>query len=314
VNTQGEKKMILASGALVRAPFFRTAALAMGVSAFLAACGGGGGGDAGPPAGFGSTPTSPSPVARPLAPGAELPPTLRSPQPGSTVLTGNDTQGIYENMHGFTFVSSKGRLIYKDVSQWIFGSVEIDGSNWKFRVPTMSRDSRFDRLDLVSGSGKFEFRKSMNGSYTRYGENSASQLSALTYSAANALAVTQNDLAGKWTADSADFGMSIEVDASGAITGRTTGSQMGMCNLSGTIVQTESGTSRNLFDVRFSVTNAASGAEKACYVPDGRTFVGLGGVVMLPVSIFDEEGAYRTLYFHSATDTFAVLTNGLRKQ
>ena len=106
----------------------------------------------------------------------------------------------------------------------------------------------------------------------------------------------------------------MEVDASGTFTGRTTGNKLGMCNLSGKILQTETGTSRNLFNFTFTATNAASGSEKACFVPDGRAFTGLGGVVMVSASAFPEEGAYRTFYFHAATETFAVLTNGLRKQ
>ena len=319
--------MILASsGARARAPFFGSAMLTVAASVALVACGGGGGGigdnDFTAPTAStnsGSTPSSPStpaaPPVRNLAPGAELPPTLDAAQAGSTVLTGDDKQGIYRNAGGYTFVSSQGRLIYKDSRQWIFGSIEVTDSNWKFRVPTASRDSVLNSFDLVTGSGRIEPRKSMSGLYTKDGETIPAPLSFLEYDAANALAVTQEAMTGKWSTTAVDgLEMSIDVDASGTLTGRTTGFSLGRCDLRGTVLQTEAGTSRNLFNVDFMVTNAASGSEKPCFVPDGRTFTGLGGVVMVPASVFAEEGAYRTFYFHSATETFAVLTNGLRKQ
>ncbi|MBS0453006.1 MAG: hypothetical protein JSS14_17055 [Proteobacteria bacterium] len=85
-------------------------------------------------------------------------------------------------------------------------------------------------------------------------------MSLLKYDAANALAVTQESMAGTWSTTAVDgLEMSIELDGKGTLTGRTTGFSIGKCSLSGTVVQTEPGTSRNLFNIDFTVINAASG-------------------------------------------------------
>ena len=304
--------MILASsGARARAPFLGLAALAVATSTLLAACGGGGGSSNRAESPVAS---AESPPARTLAPGAEPAPTLDAPQPGSTATTGDGRQGIYQDFVGYTFISPKGRLNRKGQQDWFFGSIEGNGAAWSFRRPTLSR-STSSGFSFITGSGTFEPRKSMSGTFSKDGQNLSSPWGPLDYSPANALAVTQEALAGKWRTTANDgLEMSIEIDATGAVTGRTTGSQLGTCTVTGSIRQTEPATSRNLFDVAFTLANAATGTEVACAFAKDGEFIGLGGVVMLAASIFPEEGAYRTFYFNTAAPTFAVMTNVLRKE
>ncbi|MBS0453007.1 MAG: hypothetical protein JSS14_17060 [Proteobacteria bacterium] len=121
--------------------------LTMAASVVLVACGGGGssGGVGGndftaPSASTNPESTTPAPSTpeappvRTLAPGAELPPTLEAAQAGSTMLTGDDKQGIYQTPSGYSFISSEGRFMYKDTRQWIFDSIEkTSDTGWKFR-------------------------------------------------------------------------------------------------------------------------------------------------------------------------------------
>jgi hypothetical protein len=87
-----------------------------------------------------SAPARPPVPVRVLAPGAELPPKLSAPQPGSAALTGNDTQGIYEGFLSHTFISNTGRLMFRDTSRWIFGSIAVNGLDWTFKAPTLTFD------------------------------------------------------------------------------------------------------------------------------------------------------------------------------
>lgn len=321
--------MILALGAPARAPSMGLAALTVAVSALLAACGGGGDGTGGggglsapsessTPMSTPTTPTAqPAPVAPPdrtLAPGAELAPTLGAPQPGSTALTGDDKQGIYESFFGYTFVTSAGRLMSKDHLRWVFGSIDVNGLNWSFRPLTLSLEVIGSELNSVTGSGTFTPKKSMSGTYS-VGGRTESRWGPYSYSASNALAVTQQAMAGKWSTTSTDgFGMSIELDDNGNLTGSTAGDKIGVCALSGSLLQTEPSTSRNMFNVKLKASNAATGMDKACVLEQIEDYNGLAGVLMVPVSSFPEEGAYRTLLFHAGTGTGALLTNNLRRR
>lgn len=257
-------------------------------------------------------PTPPPP--RQPVPGAEVAPTLAAPQEGSTAITGNDSQGIYENARSYTFVTSAGRLMFKDTFRWVFGSVKVDGLNWSFVDPTMSLDS-FGKLEAVKGSGSFDAKKEMKGEYTAGSSTLASTWGPLKYSAANALAVSQQDMAGKWSVDSGDgLGMSIDIDASGTVTGTTAGREIGVCSLSGTLLQTEPLSLRNMFNLRVKAANAATGTEKACALDEVESYDGLAGVIFVPASVFESDGHFRTLAFHAGTPTGAFLTNFLRKR
>ena len=231
------------------------------------------------------------------------------------MLTGDDKQGIYEGiLGGYTFVSSAGRMIYRDSFRWVFGWLDMNGTSWSFRPPTLSLTLSGDDFAFVTGSGIFSPKKSMSGKYS-LGGGREEFWGPLNYSAANALAVTQGDMAGKWTTTSTDgFGMSIEVDAAGNLTGTTAGTTIGTCTVSGTLVQTEPSSSRNMFTVKLKGANAATGAEKACELDQVEEYDGLAGVVMLPASRYPEEGAYRTLVVHAVNANIALVTVGLRKR
>ena len=322
--------MIRTSEARARAPSFGVAAVALAVSALMVACGGGGDGDGGGADGSFPAPTTSSPntttntpqptqptapIVRTLAPGAELAPTLGAPQPGSTALTGDDKQGIYLGDTGLAFITPAGRLMYKDASRWIFGWLDVSGASWSFRAPTIGLSVvPNSNLEFVTGSGIFAPRKLMEGTYSIDGGRQRTW-GQLRYSASNALAVQQKDMSGTWSATgSAGYDMSIEVDADGKLTGTASGVLSGECSLSGTLVQTEPSTSRNMFNLKLTATNAGTRpGDRACGLQQDE-YDGLAVVFMNAVSDYPEEGAYRTLVFHAGSITGGFLTNNLRKQ
>jgi hypothetical protein len=154
----------------------------------------------------------------------------------------------------------------------------------------------------------------MSGKYS-HGVFTDRKWGPLKYSDANALAVTQEAMAGTWSTNSGvGLGMSIAVDASGNLTGNAAGSDSGVCSLSGTLLQTESGTSHNMFNLTLKASNAATGSEKACQLDQVTSYGGLAAVIFVSVSVFPEEGAYRMLGFHAGTDNGAFLTNFLQKR
>lgn len=249
-----------------------------------------------------------------LAPGAEIAPTLAAPQEGSTALTGNGRQGIYVDFDGVTFISNGGALMYRDSTQWVFGAIQGIGADWSFHPSTISKSIIGTGLDLVTGSGSFEARKSMAGQYS-VGGRTAKRWGRLNYALENALAVTQDSMAGEWSSTSdTGFGMSIKIDSTGKVTGTTAGDKFGVCSLTGTVVQSEPSTSRNLFSVKLNAMNAATGTSKACELEQIGEYSGLGAVILIPVSMFPEEGARRAFHFHAFANTGAALTNTLNRR
>jgi hypothetical protein len=55
--------------------------------------------------------------------------------------------------------------------------------------------------------------------------------------------------------------MSITVDAAGTFGGTTSGTATGVCAVSGDIIQTSPGTSKNMYDFRLKAADAAKSGE-----------------------------------------------------
>ena len=205
--------------------------------------------------------------------------------------------------------------MYKELGRWVFGWLDGSGANWSFRNPTISLSIVPNSdLQFATGSGVFIPKKSMGGRYSIDG-GGEDTWGPLSYSASNALAVQQKDMSGTWSTSSSGYDMSIDVDADGNVKGSTTGILSGVCNLSGTLLQTEPTTSRNMFDLKLTATNAATKTgDRACTFDQSAEYDGLAAVFMNAVSAYPEEGAYRTLIFHAGSVNGGFLTNNLRKR
>ena len=236
---------------------------------------------------------------------------MSAPQAGSTADVGNGSEGLYESLWGYTLIDSNGKLARKGLLDWTWGSITVSGLNWSFDAGTKSLDT-FGAKD-VSGSGTFSPKVSMDGSYTR-GTSTSTSSSAwgpLTYNRENALAVNQASVVGKWVAG--DQSMAIEVGADGKLTGTTSGSKVGVCNVSGTLLHAAPQTSKNMYAIRFDATNAATGTEKACDLDTTSAYQGLAAIVLSPAGDYVANGYFRSLTLH-ALSAQAVLSVSLPKQ
>lgn len=294
-------------------------------AAGLAGCGGGGGGGAGggmpmlPVLAANAPAPAPSPAPAPVpAPnrdpvaGSEPLPLLSAPQPGSTAAVGNDSEGIYGALLNLTFVGADGSIATKFNVGTLWGSLKVTGPDWSFNP-----DTQYDFTDAspVTGSGTFEAKKSMKGSYA-YGSRESTAFGPLGYAAENALAVSQDSVAGKWANADRSFGIgvSIEVDAKGAFTGTTSGVRVGSCTLSGTIALAQAGTAKNMYGLKMTAVNAATDAKDACQLRTGLPYAGPAAIGLVPAGTYDSNGFFRSIMLLVKSGDGAMLSAGLRKQ
>lgn len=303
------------------------AASVLAAGAGLAACGGGGSGGGGgmpmlpvlasappaPPAPApGPAPAPPPAENRDPVPGSEPMPSLSAPQAGSTAAAGNDSEGIYVSLLDLTLVGSDGAIASKSHIGTLWGSIKVTGLDWSFNADT---EFYFIKASPVTGSGTFAPKKTMSGNYA-YGDHAASTFGPLNYATENALAVSQDSVVGKWANPDRNFGvgMSIEVDAAGAFTGKTAGVLVGNCSISGTLSQAQPGTSKNMYGFRLNAVDASTDGKGACKLKSDQPYLGPAAIVLTPAGLFDSNGYLRSIFFLVRTGNGATLTAGLRKQ
>ena len=266
------------------------------------------------PAGTPTPERPPAPTTDPYAPvaGSEAAPSLSAPQPGSTADVGSSSEGIYEGFYGYTFVGTTGQLVRKNLLDWVWGSITVNGTDWTFNTETRVVRSYFAD-QTVTGSGTFTPKQAMNGTYSKDGRP-ATDWGPLQYSLANALAATQESLTGKWSvSDSSTFNMSIEIDASGSYTGTTSGSTIGVCSISGNASQTQVGSAKNMYVMTLAAINAASGNQTACALDTTLPYTGPAGIVLTKAGTFVQNGYFRSLTFHAKSPNGALITGYLQK-
>jgi hypothetical protein len=214
-------------------------------------------------------------------------------------------------MFGYTLIGHDGKFASKNVTNWVWGSVTVTALNWAFNSDT--RSYSYVSASPVTGSGSFEAKQSMKGDISVDGR-AATSWGPLTYSKANALAANQASLVGKWAEESTGFNVAIDVDAKGAFTGTTKGSNIGVCNISGAALHAEPQSQKNMYSFSMNAVNAAGGGEKACALDTTLPFAGPAAIVLRPAGHFVSNGYFRTLTLHAKTGNGALLTIYLRKQ
>lgn len=294
-------------------------------AAVLAGCGGGGGGSGG--GGMPMLPVSPvaAPAPEPAAPPAPAPapnrdpvagseplPSLSAPQAGSTAAVGNDSEGVYVTLRGLTYVGADGAIARQFNVGSLWGSIKVAGLNWTFNP-----DTTFYFVDAspVTGSGTFSPKVSMDGTYA-YGSGGSSAFGPLRYAVENALAVSQDSVAGKWANTDTSFGISvsIEVNAKGAYTGTTTGAQVGNCSISGTVAQAQPGTSKNMYGLTMQAVNVGTDTQTACQLNTTLPYAGPAVISLVSAGNFDSNGYFRGISFLVKSGAGATLSANLRKQ
>jgi hypothetical protein len=294
-------------------------ALMLGSIFLLTACGGGGSNNdsqtssASKPAPTGASATSvstalptsasaPSSASSPAMAGEALP-SLTSPQPESTASTGINAEGIWTSSsgvnHDLALVDSNSNIsslsvLGTAVLGEFYGVISVTPQTW-----TLTSGWDFSTVFVyptTSGSGAYVPQKTFTGSYVANGN--ATNI-AWNYDAANALSVTQESVAGTWSQP----GTSMTIGDDGSLTGTLSG-----CNVSGTVLLTDAGTSHNMYTATIS---AAAGT--SCAMPAGMVYTGNAAITFVPIT--GSNGYQRTiLYSLKASDNLHVAYGQLPKQ
>lgn len=232
---------------------------------------------------------------------------LNAPQPGSTAAAGNGIEGLYVSPSDIVFVSAAGDIAAKFAAGTLWGSISVQGSKWSFDAGTRHH---FVEVQPVTGAGAFVPRRSMSGSHAQAGR-APEPFGPYRYAHENALAVSQAGVAGTWTNPPARYGMglSIEVDARGAFTGRTAGAEIGRCQVLGTIEQLQPGSAKNMFRFELVATAIAGSEKERCQLPVGEVYGGPAAIVLSAAHGGEGSGLVRNILFlvrTAAGDTLSI--------
>ncbi|WP_250453168.1 hypothetical protein [Caballeronia sp. ATUFL_M2_KS44] len=148
----------------------------------------------------------------------------------------------------------------------------------------------------TSGSGTYSAQKTFAGSYV---SNGTTTNLSWNYDAANALAVTQESVAGTWSQSST----SMTIASDGSFTGT-----LSRCNVSGTMLLAAPGTNHNMYTVTMSAAPGTS-----CSMPAGMTFTGNAAILFVPIN--GSNGYQRTILYNVKNlDDLRVAYGQLTKQ
>jgi len=142
----------------------------------------------------------------------------------------------------------------------------------------------YDKKNSVKLSGSSEFFPDPGtGTYIPYTSQHVYEVQSNGYSAANALAVTASSVAGTWTS-AGGTSFTIAVDGGvGTITGGTYLGGQQTCNVTGTIRLREPTSSKNLYDIEFTVNDLGNSAPYECDIPNNSHPKGLAAINFLNI-------------------------------
>jgi hypothetical protein len=245
-----------------------------------------------------TTPTNTTPTST-LAAGAEISPSLGSPQPGSNAAIGGSTEGFYNNFNGFALIDKAGNTWIRDLVGYRTGNITVGPTTrtWSFQGKSLFVSSK-----PITGTGTISFGSSIDGS-TVDAAGTTNTLS-LSYDASNALAATTTSLVGSWSAT----GASISVDSSGLVSGVTSGTTLGSCVLSGDLSQDTPNSLKNMFTFNLR----ASG--NTCNLSTANAYTGRAAIAFDPAGATVANGYYRSIYFILTTTNDAVYSGAFKKQ
>lgn len=241
----------------------------------LVACGGGGGGgDSAPASASGSSAAGSSQSSAQASSSASSatsgtagssssssasPPSLSSPDTGSTAQTGGDLEGIWTNANGLaTFIAPDGAL-FDGTDTNLRGTISFATGNWQLGANTTSSG-----LQTAVGSGVYSAHETWSGDIT-IGSQTAKAV-AFTYNRDNALAVTQQSLVGTWGP-----GANINADGNFRVS-----MYNGSCTYAGTVRQYSPNTGKNLFAITIDVLDVDGTCSTA-----GEGYYGLAAIRVL---------------------------------
>jgi hypothetical protein len=190
-------------------------------------------------------------------------PSNTSPQAGSTSAVGNGREGLWISSggatQGFAFVTPTDQylsFIPPSATGTGFGALfdgawDAAGSNWSFAAGSTfhAGTSSGPVWGGLYGSGTVTPLSQLQGEYRLLSPGATPTAFSMDYSVANALAVSAGDIVATWS----NGGVTIGIDATGALSGSAQGGSVGSCAMSGSAAAHEPGTSKNFYTVSITL-------------------------------------------------------------
>ncbi|QEZ43189.1 hypothetical protein D2917_02370 [Cupriavidus oxalaticus] len=288
----------------------------------LAACGGGDDGASETPARTPPADTAPAPAPSPTptpapdpdpdpapAPIGELLPSLSAPQPGSTALVGNGSEGIWSSFGNATLVDGSGKFVSTALLSVLGGTFQFSGSTWTLGSDTVVENGF---VNLATGSGTITPANRLDGSYTTTPGGVSKTLAAI-YDPANALAVEQSSISGSWKQNA----FAMQIDDTGNLTGTYT-SGTRVCDLKGTVVLATPASAKNLYVVDVEPSVSPQPGNTGCALSTGVPHKGYAAIRFAPVDgaiVVNSNTRYlRTLLMVARTGTGGYFMTQMSRQ
>ncbi|CAG9181180.1 hypothetical protein [Cupriavidus pinatubonensis] len=189
------------------------------------------------------------------------------------------------------------------------GAFQFAGSTWNF-----SPDTFYESMVAtpVTGTGTIALNSRLDGFYLVAGQGNPRTVHA-AYDPANALAVDQPSVQGKWKQD----GFDMSVDDVGNVTGTYT-SGTRVCALEGTAVLAEPGFAKNLYRLSLTASLPTQTASTGCDMTLGVAHRGYAAIRFVPSDggmLVTANTLYsRTLALAATTGTGGYLKAQMTKQ
>lgn len=299
-----------------------TPAALLSAIALLAACGGGDDGAStatpqAPPSDNQPAPAptpspAPTPTPAPIpepAPVGELLPSLSAPQPGSTAMVGNGSEGLWIGFMNATLVDHNGKFANVKSSGVLGGTFQFSGSTWKLG-PGALYETGFAKP--AAGSGTITLSQRFDGNFVMPPNTITNELSG-TYDPSNALAVDQAAIAGSWKQD----GFAMQIDDAGNVTGtHTSGTRV--CDLQGMATLASPGSAKNLYTVTLIAQASTQPETTGCALSTGIPHNGFAALRLMPANgsiVVNSSTRYvRTLVMGASTGTGGYFVTQMSRQ
>ncbi|MEM5427927.1 hypothetical protein [Cupriavidus oxalaticus] len=236
-------------------------------------------------------------------------PSLSAPQPGSTALVGNGSEGIWSSFGNATLVDGSGRFVSTALLSVLGGTFQFSGSTWTLGPDTVVENGF---VNLATGSGTITPANRLDGSYATT-PGGATRTLAATYDPANALAVEQSSISGSWKQN----GFAMQIDDTGNLTGTYT-SGTRVCDLKGTVVLATPGSARNLYAVNVEPTESTQPGNTGCALSTRVQHKGYAAIRFAPVdgaTLVNSDTRYlRTLLMVARTGTGGYFMTQMARQ
>ncbi|MDE2421344.1 MAG: hypothetical protein KGO49_09225 [Gammaproteobacteria bacterium] len=229
-------------------------------------------------------------------------------QAGSTAADSTTSvEGIYNNKaYAFALIDGANNFSFYDFYGFLFGSFTPNSTSqtWVLNssptyYPTIYNPSTTSST-TITANGTFVPKQTFAAAVQSFATfptfeadgTTSSSLLYLTYSKDNGYAASQSSVAGNWLYNDGTNQFNLKVDNAGVITGTEVDTVGGVCNLSGSIVQAESGSQHNMYSVSLSAADGVGvdGSKAFCNLNKANPYKGLAALQFLKAGTNDSNG------------------------